>query len=105
MSAPRPGQNLHVWANQIVDYLTSTADVLTKRRSNATAARDGVMLWDTAGYPVVSRNGEFLRVSMQVAAPATATSAGQAGQWAYDASYFYICTGTDTWGRAAILTW
>jgi hypothetical protein len=38
-------------------------------------------------------------------APATATSAGRAGQIAYDASYVYICTATNTWRRAAISSW
>lgn len=37
-----------------------------------------------------------------VAAPATATSAGVAGNMAYDSSYFYICTATNTWKRVAI---
>jgi hypothetical protein len=38
-------------------------------------------------------------------APATATSTGRAGQVAYDASYIYICTATNTWRRALISTW
>lgn len=105
MSAPRPGPDLRVWADQLVTYLTGAADVLTRRRSKATAARDGVLLWDTAGYPVVSRDGAFQRLSMQVDAPATATSAGEPGQWAFDGSFIYVCTGSDTWARAAISTW
>jgi hypothetical protein len=40
-----------------------------------------------------------------VAAPATASSTGTAGQIAYDASYFYVCTATDTWKRTALSTW
>jgi hypothetical protein len=40
-----------------------------------------------------------------VAAPATASSAGLAGQIAYDASYFYVCTATNTWKRVSITTW
>jgi hypothetical protein len=40
-----------------------------------------------------------------VSAPATASSTGTAGQVAYDASYFYVCTGTNTWKRVAISTW
>lgn len=40
-----------------------------------------------------------------VAAPATATSTGVAGEVAYDASYFYVCVATNTWVRAALATW
>ncbi len=46
-----------------------------------------------------------LAVPQVVAAPATATSTGTAGQIAYDASYFYVCTATNTWVRAALSTW
>lgn len=37
--------------------------------------------------------------------PATATSTGSAGMMAYDSSYLYICTATNTWKRVAIATW
>lgn len=40
-----------------------------------------------------------------VAAPASASATGVAGQFAYDSSYIYVCTATDTWKRAAISTW
>ena len=40
-----------------------------------------------------------------VAAPATATSTGKAGQVAYDGSYFYVCSAANTWLRVAIATW
>lgn len=40
-----------------------------------------------------------------VAAPATATSTGAAGQIAYDSSYFYVCTATNTWRRATLSSW
>lgn len=40
-----------------------------------------------------------------VAAPASATATGTAGQVAYDASYLYLCTATDTWRRIAHATW
>lgn len=38
-------------------------------------------------------------------APATAASAGTAGQVAYDSGYIYICVATNTWKRAALSTW
>lgn len=44
-------------------------------------------------------------VSELVDAPASASSTGTAGQIAYDSSYFYVCTATDTWKRVAIASW
>lgn len=40
-----------------------------------------------------------------VAVPATATSAGTAGQRAYDANFLYICVATNTWRRVALAAW
>jgi hypothetical protein len=39
-----------------------------------------------------------------VAAPGTATSAGVAGTWAYDATHIYVCIATNTWVRATLAT-
>jgi len=39
-----------------------------------------------------------------VAAPATKTSPGTAGQIARDLNYFYICTATNVWARVALAT-
>lgn len=40
-----------------------------------------------------------------VAAPATASSTGSAGDWAVDSDYIYVCVASNTWKRAAISTW
>jgi hypothetical protein len=37
--------------------------------------------------------------------PSSATATGTAGQIAYDGSWYYICTATNTWGRVALQTW
>lgn len=37
--------------------------------------------------------------------PASATAAGTTGTLAYDASYVYVCTATNTWKRAALIAW
>jgi hypothetical protein len=39
-----------------------------------------------------------------VAAPSTASSAGAAGQFAYDATHIYVCVATNTWVRASLAT-
>jgi hypothetical protein len=37
--------------------------------------------------------------------PSSATDTGTAGEVAWDSSYIYICTATNTWKRVAISTW
>jgi len=37
--------------------------------------------------------------------PASASATGTAGEIAWDASYLYVCTTTDTWKRVALSTW
>ena len=49
-------------------------------------------------------NGDRLRLRVQKT-PASATAAGNAGEWCNDASYFYVCTATNTWKRTALATW
>lgn len=39
-----------------------------------------------------------------VAVPATSASAGVAGQFAYSATFLYICVGPSTWRRVALST-
>lgn len=39
-----------------------------------------------------------------VAVPATSTSAGVAGQFAYSTTFFYLCVGPSTWRRVALST-
>lgn len=42
---------------------------------------------------------------LPVTAPATATDACAAGQWAFDAGFLYLCPSANTWVRAAVSTW
>jgi hypothetical protein len=37
--------------------------------------------------------------------PASASATGTAGTIAWDSSYIYVCTATNTWKRVAISTW
>jgi hypothetical protein len=41
----------------------------------------------------------------KVAAPASASSTGTAGNFATDTGFIYVCTATNTWKRVAIATW
>jgi hypothetical protein len=38
-------------------------------------------------------------------APATSSSAGVAGQIAWDSGYVYVCVATNSWKRSALTTW
>ncbi len=40
-----------------------------------------------------------------VAAPASSSSAGTAGQIAFDSSYLYVCVAANTWRRTPIDDW
>jgi hypothetical protein len=37
--------------------------------------------------------------------PASATAAGNQGEWAWDANHIYVCINTNTWRRAALTSW
>lgn len=37
--------------------------------------------------------------------PSSAADTGTAGDIAWDASYIYVCTASNTWKRVAIATW
>ena len=55
--------NIQVWAQNIVAYLQRVASRLQFKPANASAAENGVILWDASGgYPVVSKGGEWRQV-------------------------------------------
>lgn len=39
-----------------------------------------------------------------ISAPATATSIGTEGQFAFDATHFYVCVAPNTWVRTTLAT-
>lgn len=45
------------------------------------------------------------RVLIDQHTPANASAAGTANTIAFDANYIYVCTGTNTWKRAELLSW
>lgn len=55
-----------------------------------------------SGTPTVS-GGRF-RIATS-SAPSSSTATGTVGEIAWDSSYIYVCTATDTWKRVAIATW
>ncbi len=56
------------------------------------------------GTGIVRLGGDSIRI-MSSKTPASASATGSQGQFAWDASYVYVCTATNTWKRAALSTW
>lgn len=57
---------LTAWAENLRRYLSKALNQLDARDSYATAAEDGVLLWDRVnGYPVVSKNGEWRQIVLE----------------------------------------
>ena len=108
MSANPPpiGPDLGQWAQATRRYLQRWVGRLPWKTSDDNPSENGVMRWDEgAKRPVVSSDDAFRDIVMLVGVPASASATGVTGQWAYDASYIYVCTATDTWKRAALATW
>lgn len=55
----------------------------------------------TVGFAVDANQIAVLKAKT----PASASDTGTTGMIAWDSSYIYICTGSNTWKRAAIATW
>ena len=54
------------WAENMRRYLGRALDQLGFKETYSSASENGVMLWDNAlGYPVVSKNGEWVQVVLE----------------------------------------
>jgi hypothetical protein len=67
---------------------------------NASTSKVGI--YQSTPTTTLDVNGSF-RVNSFT--PATSSSVGVAGQIAWDSSYVYVCTATNTWKRAGIASW
>ena len=59
---PPVGPDLAAWAGDIRRWLARSWDSLTFRQDTSNASQDGLMMWDVAGYPVVSKDGVWRQV-------------------------------------------
>ena len=86
----------------------STADYLSRGVQTQTANLGLTKINQNLNDPVVdavNANAAILdNAAIIVAAPATATSTGKAGQIAYDATHIYVCVATNVWVRALLAT-
>jgi hypothetical protein len=58
----------------------------------------------TSPSQLLDVNSDSIRVRT-AKTPASASATGTQGQIAWDASYIYVCTATNTWKRVALATW
>lgn len=79
----------------------STTSTHTAQQIELGHATDTTITRAAAGMVAVEGNP----LGVKVAVPASATATGAVGQWAADSSWIYVCTGANTWARAALATW
>jgi hypothetical protein len=102
-----------------IAFITTTQDFSDNRYSWFGHEQQGDgsndFIWKTAiGAPAAERmrlsNDGVLTVQSDLVlattrTPASASATGTTGQIAWDASYIYVCTATNTWRRVAHGTW
>lgn len=59
---PPLGPDWKPWGERLIDYLKRSRSKLPFFQTGDSATEDGVMLWDSSGYPVVSKNGEYRQI-------------------------------------------
>ena len=59
---PPLGPDWKPWGERLIDYLKKVRSKLPFFETGDSATEDGVMLWDTSGYPVVSKGGEYRQI-------------------------------------------
>jgi hypothetical protein len=59
---PPLGPSWKNWAESIIKYHRAVRSTLEFKSAGDSATDDGLILWDTAGYPVVSKDGVFRQI-------------------------------------------
>lgn len=80
-----------------------SAEVNIAATQGATQAYVAVSISAAGASNVTVSSDNF--IVAETSTPASAAAAGTTGTIAWDASYIYICTATNTWKRVAIATW
>ena len=63
---PKPtGNSWNNYAQRLSDYLLQVRSQLRHKAASDSATENGIFLWDTAGYPVVSKNNAFVGVELK----------------------------------------
>ena len=90
---PPLGPDWKQWGRQLSSYLSRQLPRLFTKSTGDNPSENGILLWDeVAGYPVVSKNGEWRQVVLEdghadyiITADVTAASANTAYKLTYDA--------------------
>ena len=63
---PPVGPDWKVWGRQLSTYLGRALSRMQFKAGDPVPAENGILLWDdVAGYPVVSKNGEFRQIILE----------------------------------------
>lgn len=81
---------------------TTAAPTATATIAGSGSGSDASLTLTPAGTGAVNLAS---KVTIPTQTPASAAATGTTGQIAWDASFIYICTATNTWKRVAIATW
>ena len=89
---PQPiGENWKLWGGQLVRYLLRERPRLQFKATDSNPSENGIILWDEVnGYPVVSKNGEWVQIVLedgQYAGGITADQTAAATNTAYALTY------------------
>jgi hypothetical protein len=68
--------------------------------SKSLTAGVGITTTEISGKTQLSADTSV--IGLRTAAPGTSSTACTMGSWATDGSYFYLCTATNVWMRAAL---
>jgi hypothetical protein len=68
--------------------------------SKSVTAGVGITTTEISGKTQLSADTSV--IGLRTAAPGTSSTACTMGSWATDGSYFYLCTATNVWMRAAL---
>jgi hypothetical protein len=90
---PPLGPDWKQWGRQLSSYLSRQLPRLFTRSADDNPSENGILLWDeVAGYPVVSKNGEWRQVVLEdghadyiITADVTAAATNTAYKLTYDA--------------------
>lgn len=90
---PPLGPDWKQWGRQLSSYLSRQLPRLFTKSAGDNPSENGILLWDeVAGYPVVSKNGEWRQVVLEdghadyiITADVTAAAANTAYKLTYDA--------------------
>jgi len=104
VASVKPGAALEVKIGADTTYVAHST--ITQRNRKRSSSQTGNLFETTNESGTVENAIDANGIQiLKTKTPSSATDTGTTGMIAWDASYIYICTTTDTWKRVAITTW